>query len=120
MGGGGPWPLYGAAGGGEGVHGHCMEPLGAGRGSMATVWSSWGRGGGPWPLYGAAGGGEGVHGHCIEPLGAGRGSMATVWSAVECQTRNEVSPGSNRPLLRFEDWAFFSFSPLTPQLTQLY
>ena len=43
-------------------------------------------------------------------------------SVVECRTRNQVSPGSNPSLLvcyRFEDWAF-SFSPLTPQLNQLY
>ena len=34
-------------------------------------------------------------------------------SAVECcrPTRNQASPGSNPPLLPFEDWAF-SFSPL--------
>ena len=40
-------------------------------------------------------------------------------SVVECRTRNQVSPGSNPLCYRFEDWAF-SFSPLTPQLTQLY
>ena len=44
-------------------------------------------------------------------------------SAVECRTRNQVRPGSNPPpplpAYRFEDWAF-SFSPLTPHLTQLY
>ena len=40
-------------------------------------------------------------------------------SAVECRTRNQVSPGSNPLCYRFEDWAF-SFSPLTPRLTQLY
>ena len=40
-------------------------------------------------------------------------------SAVECRTRNQGSPGSNSLCYRFEDWAF-SFSPLTPRLTQLY
>ena len=40
-------------------------------------------------------------------------------SVVECWTRNQVSPGSNPPWYRFEDWAF-SFSPLTPLFTQLY
>ena len=40
-------------------------------------------------------------------------------SVVECRTRNLVSPGSNTLCYRFEDWAF-SFSSLTPQLTQLY
>ena len=38
-------------------------------------------------------------------------------SAVEC--RNQVSPGSKPLCYHFEDWAF-SFSSLTPQLTQLY
>ena len=38
---------------------------------------------------------------------------------MECRTRNQVSPGSNPLCYRFDDWAF-SFSPLTPQLTQLY
>ena len=38
-------------------------------------------------------------------------------SAVECRTRNQVSPGSNPLCYRFDDWAF-SFSPFTPQLTQ--
>ena len=40
-------------------------------------------------------------------------------SVVERRTRNQVSPGSNPLWYRFEDWAF-SFSPLTPLLTQLY
>ena len=40
-------------------------------------------------------------------------------SPVERQTRNQVSLGSNTPLLPFEDWAFL-FSTLTPQLTQLF
>ena len=40
-------------------------------------------------------------------------------SVAECRTRNQVSAGSNPPLLLLEDWAF-SFSPLTPLLTQLY
>ena len=40
-------------------------------------------------------------------------------SAVECRTRNQGSPGSNPLCYRFEDWVFL-FSPLTPQLTQLY
>ena len=40
-------------------------------------------------------------------------------SALECQTRNRKSPGSNPLCYHFQDWAF-SFSPLTPQLTQLY
>ena len=40
-------------------------------------------------------------------------------SVVECRTRNRVSPGSNPLWYRFEDWAF-SFSSLTPLLTQLY
>ena len=40
-------------------------------------------------------------------------------SVVECRTRNQVSPGVRIPLCyRFEDFAF-SFSPLTPLLTQL-
>ena len=39
-------------------------------------------------------------------------------SVVECRTRNRVSPGSNPLCYRLEDWAF-SFSPLTPLLTQL-
>ena len=40
-------------------------------------------------------------------------------SAVECRTRNLVCPGSNALCYRFVDWAF-PFSPLTPQLTQLF
>ena len=40
-------------------------------------------------------------------------------SVVEHRTRNQASPGSNPLWYRFEDWAF-SFSPLTPLLTQLY
>ena len=40
-------------------------------------------------------------------------------SVVERRTRNRESPDSNPPLLPFRNWAF-SFSPLTPQVTQLY
>ena len=40
-------------------------------------------------------------------------------SVVERRTRNQVSPGSIPLCYHFEDWAF-SFSPLTPLLTQLY
>ena len=40
-------------------------------------------------------------------------------SVVERRIRNQVSPGSNPLCYRFEDWAF-SFSSLTPLLTQLY
>ena len=46
---------------------------------------------------------------------AERVAMERGSSAVECRTRNQVSPGSNP---RFEDWAF-SFSSLMPYLTQL-
>ena len=49
-----------------------------------------------------------------KPLQMERGS-----SVVERRTRNQVSPGSKPLWYRFEDWAF-SFSPLTPQLTQLF
>ena len=45
--------------------------------------------------------------------------MGCFSSAVECRTRNHVSPCSNLLCYRFEDWAF-SFSPLTPLFTQLY
>ena len=40
-------------------------------------------------------------------------------SAIECRTRNQVSRVRIPLCYRFEDWAF-SFSPLTPQMTQLY
>ena len=40
-------------------------------------------------------------------------------SAVECRTRNLVSPVRIPLCYRFEDWAF-SFSSLTPLLVQLY
>ena len=40
-------------------------------------------------------------------------------SVVVRRTRNQVSAGSNPLCYRLEDWAF-SFSPLMPQLTQLY
>ena len=40
-------------------------------------------------------------------------------SVVERRTHNQVSPGSNPLCYRFEEWAF-SFSPMTPLLTQLY
>ena len=46
-------------------------------------------------------------------------SVSLLWSAVECRTRNQVRPHLNPLWYRFEDWAF-SFSPLMPQLTQLY
>ena len=40
-------------------------------------------------------------------------------SAVECQTRNLVSPGSNPPLLPFRRLGIFVLS-MTPLFTQLY
>ena len=38
-------------------------------------------------------------------------------SAVECRTRNQVSPGANPPLILFRRRLGILFSPLTPQLT---
>ena len=53
------------------------------------------------------------YGECYHVIVA-RGS-----SVVECQTRNQVSPGSNPPLLPSRKIGhFFHFT--TPQSTQLY
>ena len=42
-------------------------------------------------------------------------------SVVECRTRNQVSPGSDPPLLTFRRLCIFILSiTMTPQLTQLY
>ena len=40
-------------------------------------------------------------------------------SAVECRPCNQVSPGSNAPLLPFRRLGIFTLS-MTPQFTQLY